>query len=165
MIISSIAAMSSNRAIGKENDLPWHMPEDFKFFKRMTKGHHILMGRRNFNSIGNCPLKHRVNIVMTRNPFFIATGIVVVHDLEEGIAFAESNGEQELFIIGGEEVYRQALEYCDRIYLTEIDVVVSGADAFFPEFDLNEWKEVSREPHFKNERNPYDYTFVTYERL
>ncbi|MCB9321744.1 MAG: dihydrofolate reductase [Lewinellaceae bacterium] len=165
MIISAIAAMSTNRAIGKDNDLPWHMPEDFKFFKRMTKGHHILMGRRNFNSIGNRPLKHRVNMVMTRNPFFIATGIVVVHSLEEGIAFAEANGEEELFIIGGEEVYRQALEYCDRIYLTEIKTTVTGADAFFPEFDLNEWKEVSREPHFSDERNPYNYTFVTYERL
>ncbi|MCB0658207.1 MAG: dihydrofolate reductase [Saprospiraceae bacterium] len=165
MMISAIAAMSRNRAIGVDNDLPWHMPEDFKFFKRMTKGHHILMGRRNFNSLDNRPLKHRTNIVLTRNPFFIATGIVVVHSLEEGIAFAEADGEEELFIIGGEEVYRLALPYCDRLYLTEIDVDVPDADAFFPEFDHTEWKESRRDQHSADDRNPYDYTFVTYERL
>ncbi len=163
MIISAIAAISKNFVIGKDNDLPWHMPNDLKYFMKTTRGHHLLMGRKNFESIG-VPLRNRTNIIVTRNPFFIATGCITVHSIEEGIAIAKENNEKELFIIGGEEIYRQGLRYCDKLYLTEIDVVIQNGDTFFPQFSLQDWQLISEDFHRKDEKNPYDYNYKVYHR-
>ena len=133
MILSAIAAYSKNRAIGVENQLPWHLPADMRYFMRTTKGHHVLMGRKTFESMG-VPLKNRTNIVVTSNPFYVGSGLVVVHSIKEGIEFARERGEEELFIIGGAEIYKQSLPLLDKLYITEIDLIVPGGDAFFLNF-------------------------------
>jgi dihydrofolate reductase len=162
MLISQIAAMARNRVIGRDNRLPWHMPDDLAWFFRITRGHHIIMGRRNFEANGKA-LPNRTNIVVTRNKNYQAPGCVVVHTLDEAIGYARDHGEEEAFIVGGGEIYAATLPLADRIYLTIIETEVEG-DTFFPEPDPQEWKEVSREPHRADERNPYDYTFYIFER-
>ena len=162
MKISAIAAMANNRVIGHQNDIPWNMPRDMKFFMRTTTGHHIIMGRKNYESIGK-PLPKRTNVVITRNPYYISTGCVIVHSLEDALNVAFENGEEEAFIIGGGVIYELAMDYVDKIYLTEIDVDVEG-DVFFPEFDLSEWDEVSSEFFPADERNSADMVFKVYER-
>jgi dihydrofolate reductase len=138
VLISAIAAMSSNRVIGRDGDLPWHLPRDMKFFMNTTKGHHVIMGRNNFASMNYIPLKNRVNIVLTRDPFFITSTAIVLHSIEEAINFAYEAGEEEAFIIGGGEIYTQALHLTEKIYLTEVITEVSG-DTYFPEIDMDEW--------------------------
>jgi dihydrofolate reductase len=153
MIISAIAAMSSNRVIGKDGDLPWHLPRDMKYFRETTMGHHIILGRKNFASLDYRPLKGRTNIVLTRDPFFITSSALVLHSLEEALSFVHDAGEEEVFIIGGGEVYKQSLPFLDKIYLTEVITEASG-DTYFPEIDLSEWDVVSSrffEPDAKNE--------------
>ena len=162
MIISAIAAMSKNRVIGKDGDLPWHLPADLKYFKRKTLDHHIIMGRVNFETIGN-PLPKRTNIILTRNPYYAVSNAFVVHSLEEALSLAYENGEEEAFVIGGEEIYRLSLPYLDRIYLTEIDLVTDG-DTFFPELSNDEWIVTAEEPHKKDENNPYDFVFRVLRR-
>ncbi len=162
MTISAIAATARNNVIGKDNQIPWYLPEDLKFFKRTTLKHHIIMGRKNFRSIGR-PLPKRTNIVITRDPFFTATGCIVAHSLSEALETAKRNGEDEAFIIGGGEIYRQSLPFWDKIYLTEVDLEVEG-DVFFPEIDEKDWNEISSEPHKADERNAYDYIFRVLER-
>lgn len=166
MIISLIAAVSRNLVIGRDNDLPWRLPDDMKFFKEKTQGHHVLMGRKNFESIplNFRPLPDRVNIVATRQKDFKREGIIIVHRIEDGINYARENGEDELFIIGGAQIYRQTIAHADRLYITEIDTLAEG-DAFFPEFKKeNKWSETSRIPHSKDERHAFAFDFVTYER-
>jgi dihydrofolate reductase len=163
MIISAIAACSSNRVIGRDNELPWHLPADMRYFMRTTKGHHVIMGRKTFESLGK-PLKNRVNVVITHNPFYMASGIVVVHSLEEALQYARENEEEEAFIIGGAEIYRQSLSFLDRIYLTEIDLVVEDGDAFFPSLDEERWKLVSEEPHAPDDRNEHPFSFNIYHK-
>lgn len=163
MIISCIVGTAHNRVIGKDNDIPWHLSADLKYFKKTTLNHHILMGRTNYYSIGR-PLPKRTNIIITRDPFFIVSNCLVAHSIEEGIAIAEENGESELFIIGGGTIYEQTIDICDRLYLTEIDVKVDG-DVFFPEINYKEWKLISEEPHKADEKNLYDYNFKVYERI
>ena len=158
MTLSAIAACSSNRAIGKNNTRPWHLPADMKYFMRTTKGHHVIMGRNTFESLGS-PLKNRVNIVITHDPFYAASGILVVHSLQEAIDMAQTAGEEEAFIIGGAQIYTQSLDQIDLLYLTEIDVEIEDADAFFPEIDINAWDVVSENIHSPDDRNPYKYTF------
>jgi dihydrofolate reductase len=153
MIISAIAAMSSNRVIGRDGDLPWHLPRDMKFFKETTMGHHIIMGRNNFASMDYKPLRGRINIVLTRDPFFITSSAIVMHSIEESLSYAYDAGETEVFIIGGGEIYKQSLPLLDKIYLTEVITEVPG-DTYFPEIDLNEWNVASSllvEPDEKNE--------------
>jgi dihydrofolate reductase len=162
MTISAIAATARNNVIGKDNQIPWYLPEDLKFFKRTTIGHHIIMGRKNFLSIGR-PLPKRTNVVITRDPFFTATGCIMAHSLDEALEIAKRNGEDEAFIIGGGEIYRQSLPYWDKLYLTEVDLEVEG-DVFFPEIDESEWEEISSEPHKADEKNPCDFTFRVFER-
>lgn len=164
MVISAIAAMSLDRAIGVHNQIPWYMPEDLKYFKRMTLGRHILMGRKNLESLDNRPLPKRTNLIVTRNPFFIVQGGLVVHSVEEGIQYAADQGEEELFIIGGEQIYRAAWPYLDRIYLTVIDTTVPDADVFFPVIGLKEWLLISSEDHAADDKNPYNYSFKVYHR-
>lgn len=162
MTISLIVAISKNRAIGIDNQIPWYLPADLKYFKRTTLGHHILMGRKSYLSIGK-PLPRRTNLVLTRNTFFTAAGIQVVHSIEEGIELAKAAGEDELFIIGGGEIYRQSMELVDRMYITEVDIETEG-DTFFPKIDESRWELSSEEYHEADERNKWNYCFKIYDR-
>lgn len=162
MKISLIAAATENNVIGKDNDLPWHLPDDMKFFVQTTKGHHILMGRKNLESFGKL-LPKRTNIILTRDTSFTYEGAVIFQDLKKAFQFAENNGEDELMVIGGGEIYQQALPHADRIYLTRIHTEIEG-DTFFPNFDQSKWKVVSKEYHPKDEKHQYDFTFYTLER-
>jgi len=163
MIISAIAAMSKNRVIGKNQDLPWHMPGDLKFFKRTTLHHHVVMGRGTFEPYCK-PLPLRTNIVITRNPYYIASGVIVAHSIEEALQIAEDNGEEEVFICGGGKIYEQSIPFWDKVYLTEIDTIVEDGDAFFPEFDLSEFELTSEKKFEADEKNPFDYVIRVYER-
>ena len=162
MIISQIAAMSRNRVIGRDNTLPWHMPDDLAYFFRITKGHHIIMGRRNYESNGKA-LPGRVNIVVTRNKDYLAPGCMVVHSVQEALDYAKKQGEKEVFIVGGGTLYAATLTITERIYLTLLDAYVEG-DTFFPELDPQLWQVVSEEFHPADDRNPYNYTFYIFER-
>ena len=165
MIVSMIAAMSKNRIIGKDNDLPWHLPDDFQFLKDQTKGHHVIMGRRNYESLPHKfkPLPHRVNIVLTRNESFEAEGTIVMESLVDALETARLQGDEEPFIIGGGQIYKLGLAHADRIYLTEIDAEIEG-DTYFPEFDKEVWKEVERRHHPADDRHAFAFDFVTYEK-
>jgi len=162
MLVSAIVAISRNRVIGKDNQIPWRLPADLKYFKRRTLNHHIIMGRKSFESIGR-PLPKRSNIVLTRDPFFAASGCIVVHTLEEALTLAQDKGDDEAFIIGGGAVYEQSMPLWDRLYLTEVAVEVEG-DVFFPQLPPEEWKLVSEDHHRADEKNPHDYTFKVFER-
>ncbi|MGM0632012.1 MAG: type 3 dihydrofolate reductase [Pseudomonadota bacterium] len=167
MRLALIWAMSRNRVIGRNNALPWYLPEDLKYFKRVTMGKPIIMGRRTWESIGR-PLPGRTNIIVSRNTGFEAEGAKVVHTLDEAITMAENiayiNGGEEAVVMGGAEIYRQALPRADRLYLTQVHAEVEG-DAFFPEFDIERWHELGREDFPASGPNPYDYSFVVLERL
>jgi dihydrofolate reductase len=165
MIVSMIAALSKNRVIGKDNDLPWKLPDDMKFFMDTTRGHHAIMGRKNYDSIPPKfkPLPDRTNIVVTRQKKFEAPGCKVVDSIEKGLKIAMESNEPEAFIIGGAEIYKLALPYAHRLYLTEIDAIIEG-DTYFPPFDGTEWIETSRVHHGKDGRHAYSFDFVTYEK-
>lgn len=163
MIISAIVAIARNFAIGRQNQIPWYLPADLKYFKKVTTGHHVIMGRKSFESIGR-PLPNRTNVVITRDPYFVATGCTVVHSLREALAFAIANGETEAFIIGGGEIYRQSWPLLDRLYLTEVDTEPEESDVFFPKIDETEWRELSREAHAADEKNTSSYVFRVLER-
>jgi len=162
MILSAIVAVAKNNVIGKDNDIPWYLPADLKYFKKITTGHHIIMGRKCYESIGR-PLPKRTNVVVTRNPFFIATGCLITHNIAEAVDLAKANEETEVFIIGGGQIYEIAMPYIDRLYLTEVEVTVDG-DIFFPEIDTDLWELTSEEKHSADEKNEYDYTFKILER-
>ena len=162
MIISAVVAVANNRVIGKDNDIPWYLPADLKYFKKTTLGHHILMGRKCYTSIGK-PLPKRTNIIVTRDPYFISSNCLVVSNIEEGLEKAYDNGEKECFIIGGGTIYDQTKELWDKLYITEVDLNVDG-DIFFPEIDFNEWTLLNEEPHEPDEKNPYHYTFKVLSR-
>jgi dihydrofolate reductase len=165
MIISLIAALTKNRVIGKNNDLPWHLPDDMKYFMNTTKAHHVIMGRKNYESIPEKfrPLPNRTNIVVTRQKDFYAPACIVVNTLEEGITVAKTADEKELFIIGGSEIYALGMPYANQLYLTEIDANVDG-DTYFPSFNKNEWQEQSRTHHEADARHAYDFDFVVYKK-
>ena len=166
MKIAMIAAKTQNNVIGKDNDLPWHLPDDMKFFMQKTTGHHVIMGRKNFESLPPkfSPLPNRTNIIMTRKTDYHPEGTEVVHSLEDALAVAERGGEQEVFIIGGGEIYKLGLDRADILYLTEIKTEMDG-DAYFPEIDLDKWKETARTPHTTDDRHKYAFDFVTYVRI
>ncbi len=163
MLLSLIAGLGHDRVIGKDNDMPWHLSADLRYFAKTTKGHPIIMGRKCYASIGK-PLPHRQNIILTRDQTFQAEGCTIVHSLDQALAEAAKTEKNEVFIIGGGEVYRQAMPQAHRLYLTYIDVTVEGGDVFFPEFDDNNWQLIKEEAHSKDEKNAYDYTFVVLER-
>lgn len=163
MIVSAIVAAAKNRVIGFQNEIPWYLPADFRYFKKTTMGHHIIMGRKCFESIGR-PLPKRTNIIITRDPFYLAYDCLIVHSIQEALQLAEDNHETEAFIIGGGEIYAQSMDLLDRIYYTEVDIEPEG-DVFFPELDPNIWREVSREFHEKDDKNEVDYSFVVHERV
>ncbi|MDW8332288.1 MAG: dihydrofolate reductase [Cyclobacteriaceae bacterium] len=165
MTISLIAALTRNRVIGRNNDLPWHLPDDMKYFMQTTKGHYVIMGRKNYESIPAKyrPLPDRSNVVVTRQAHFNAPGCIVVHSLSEGLEIAAKSGEHEVFIIGGAQIYREALPLAHRLYLTEIHIELDG-DTFFPELNLSEWKEISRQHHPADNRHQFAFDFVIYDR-
>lgn len=153
--------MAENRVIGIHNTLPWRLPADLRHFRQLTTGHHVIMGRRNYESIGK-PLPDRHNIILTRNPSYRAPGCQVKNSLGE--ALQDIQNDPEIFIIGGAEIYRQALGLADRLYLTLVHAEING-DTYFPEFDRRDWKEITRTRNEADERNPYAYSFVTYDRI
>lgn len=164
--------MSENRIIGVNNQLPWHLPEDLKYFKRITMGHPIIMGRKTFESIGR-PLPGRTNIVVTRQLAWSATGVITASGIEEALQKAETqadiDGVKEAFIIGGEELFRQTLHKVNRLYLTQVHAHIEG-DAWFPEFDRDQWQEVERadyspgQNNSPDQTNPYAYSFIVLNR-
>lgn len=161
MSITMIWAMGSNRVIGNNNDIPWHLPLDFAYFKAETLGKRMLMGRKTWESLGSKPLKGRTSLILTRDRSFAPEGAEVVHTLEE--ALAEGRKEDELMVIGGAEIYSLMLPFADKLQVTRIDAEFEG-DTIFPEVDWSGWKEVSSTPGLTNEQNPYDYQFYVYER-
>jgi dihydrofolate reductase len=166
MIISLIAALSKNKVIGKNNDLPWHLPDDMKYFMQTTKAHHVIMGRKNYESIPEKfrPLPNRINIVVTRQPDFNAPNCQVVNSIEKALEIATAENPQEVFIIGGAEIYHQGFSVANKLYLTEIDADIEG-DTFFPTFDKSKWTEVSRVHHTTDDRHKYPFDFVVYEKI
>lgn len=165
MKISMIAAVAENNVIGKDNDLIWRLPDDMKFFMKKTTGHHVIMGRKNFESLPPkySPLPNRTNIVMTRQKDFNIEGAHVVNSIEDALKIAREDGEDEAFIIGGGDIYKLGLERADMMYITEIKESFEG-DAFFPEYDQEKWEEIERIPHAPDERHKYAFDFVTYKR-
>lgn len=163
MLVSIIVALSQNRVIGREGQIPWRLSQDLKLFKQTTMGHCILMGRKTFESIGR-PLPGRPNLVLTRKPDWSAEGCTRIAKLEEGIAWAKALPETELFIIGGGEVYRMAMDLADRIYLTEVKTIMKG-DTYFPDLLAHNWQEKKRVPYLADEKNQYDFDFVLLERV
>ena len=162
-MISLIAAIGKNNELGKNNTLVWDMPTDLKYFRNKTKGHTVIMGRKTFESIGH-PMPNRQNIVITRDKNYASSGIDVVHSLDEALKLAPKT-EKEIFIIGGTEIFKIAMNIADRLYITHIDAEDKEADTFFPEIIPVVWNEVSREEHKKDKSNPYDYTFSVYEKF
>jgi len=166
MKIVLIAAFAQNRVVGINNTLPWHLPEDLKYFKRTTSGKAIIMGRKTYDSIGR-PLPNRTNIVISRNSDFHAEGVRVVASLEAAIELAKEvnfiNDVQEVMVIGGASIYEAALPIADRLYLTHVHAEIEG-DAYFPEVNFKQWLEVSREDYQASDKNPYDYSFVVYDK-
>ena len=172
MPISLIAAMAQNRIIGHNRpdgkpDLPWHLPDDFAYFKQKTSGHAIIMGRKSLDALGK-PLPNRTNIVLTRNPNLRADGVTVVGTLPEALDAAKQveagRGETaEIFVIGGAEIYALALPVANRIYLTEVQRTYDG-NARFPDFDKSIWREISRRHHPADDRHEAAFDFVVYEK-
>ena len=164
--LSLMVAKASNRVIGRNNKLPWYLPNDLKYFKQVTFGKLVIMGRKTWDSLGK-PLPGRTNIVITRQTDFQAEGAKVVATLDEAVTLAENvafiEGQDEAVVMGGAEIYALALPKTDRLYLTEVHAEVDG-DTWFPEYDTSEWKEIGREDFPAEGPNPYDYSFVVYER-
>lgn len=159
--VSLIAAMDRNRAIGAGGRLPWHLPDDLRWFRRHTLGKPIIMGRCTWRSIGRA-LPGRRNIVLTRDEEFHAEGVVVAHDIQEALSLA--GDVSEVMIIGGGVLFSDTIHFADRLYITLVEGVFDG-DVWFPLFDMSEWREVSREEHPADERNPWPFTFLIFERI
>lgn len=162
MILSLLVAASENNVIGKNNQLPWHLPNDLKYFKNLTWGMPILMGRKTFDSIGK-PLPGRKSIVITRNKDWEYEGVDVVHSIEEAVQKAESYGVKEIFVIGGAEIFKTSLSAANRIYLTRIQQDFDG-DVFFPEVSEKEWELTSSRYCEADEKNAYPHTYQVWNR-
>jgi len=160
-MITIIAAIGKNNELGKNNDLIWHLPADLKRFKKVTTGHHIIMGRNTFESIGK-PLPNRTSIIITRNKDYFKDGCLIANSIEEAIHLTKG---KDAFIIGGAQIYQQALEkdLVDRLDITTVHSEFD-ADVFFPEIDAAIWKEVSKEDFKADEKNKFDYSFVSFEK-
>lgn len=160
--VNAIVAMSKNRVIGSNNQLPWHLPADLKHFKHVTTGHIVIMGRKTYSSIGR-KLPNRINIIVTRNENFDAPGCLVAHSLTEALQLAQKHCDLQVFIIGGSEIFQQALPLLQKVYLTLIEEEFNG-DTFFPELAPNEWQEVHYEHHGPDQDNKFAYSFIEYAR-
>lgn len=157
-MISYVFAMDKNRLIGKQNDLPWHLPADLKHFKKVTMGEPILMGRKTYDSIGR-PLPGRENIILTRDKSYQTEGCTVLHTVQDAL----DRQDGELCVIGGAEVFRLFMPYVERMYVTRIDESFTG-DTYFPEYDESEWNVVERAPGILDEKNKYPHEFLTLEK-
>lgn len=168
MIVSLIVAVAENNVIGKDNTLIWHLPKDMQFFKQTTLNHHIITGRKNYISIPEKfrPLANRTNIVLTRQNDFTEQGCVVLNSLEAAIEFAKRNNETEVFIIGGGQIYKEALDknLVDKMYITHVHQAFEG-DTFFPEVNIEKWQKISEEHHRKDEKHAYGFSFCVYSRI
>jgi len=162
VIISIIAAVDQAGGIGKDSRLPWHLSQDLRRFKQLTLGHHIIMGRKTYESIGR-PLPGRQSIVITRNPEYQEKSIIIAPSISTALQIATDNGEDEVFVIGGGEIYEQILPFADRIYLTEVNSI-SDCDTFFPVIDLDEWEVESTVYHAADDKNQFDHTFQLLNR-
>ena len=159
--VTMIAAAGENNALGKDNQLIWYLSDDLKHFKNLTKGHHVIMGRKTFESMPKA-LPNRTNVIITRQKDYKAENAHVVHSLEAALAFVED--DEQPFIIGGGEIYRQGLDYADSIELTRVHEEFE-ADTFFPEIDSAKWREVWRENHDKDEKHKHAFSFIRYEKI
>nr|AIA13656.1 Dihydrofolate reductase [uncultured bacterium]AIA14246.1 Dihydrofolate reductase [uncultured bacterium] len=166
MKISLVAAVAQNGIIGKKNDLPWRLPDDMKFFMETTKGHVVILGRKNYESLPPKfqPLPGRTNIIVSRQENYEAPGSFVVNSIKKALEIAIESGETEAMVIGGSEIYALSLEYADRLYITEVLADVDG-DVSFPPYNKKEWKEISRLHHEADQRHVYAFDFVVYERI
>ena len=164
MIISLVVAASENNAIGKDNKLLWKLPNDLKFLKNVTWGLPVAMGRKSFESIDCNPLKGRLNIVITRQKDYEAPGAVVVSSLKDAIFVAQEHDFKELMILGGGEIYKEAMSKADKIYITRVHAVFNDADTFFPEIDTNKWIRTSKQDFPADEKHAYPYSFELWER-
>ena len=167
MIVSLIAAIAKNNVIGKNNRLIWNLPKDMRFFMDTTMDHHVIMGRKNFESIPEKyrPLKNRTNIIVTKNQNYNALNCLVTNSIKKGIAYAENNGETECFIIGGGQIYKLALELklVNRMYITHINETFDG-DTFFPEVNYKMWSSELLTNHRADENNPHDFKIMKYDK-
>ena len=161
-MITLIVAMGKNREIGKENQLLWHLPKDLKHFKELTSGYPIIMGRKTYESIGK-PLPNRTNIVISRKNDWFEEGILIVGSIKEAVKFAKKIDE-EVFIIGGGNIYEQTIDLADKLEVTLVDAVLD-ADTFFPKINEKVWQKTNEERHQKDEKNEFDFCFQTYERV
>ncbi len=157
-MITLIVAIGKNNELGKENDLVWHLPNDFKRFKKLTTGHHIIMGRKTFESFPK-PLPNRVHVVITRNEKYKREGTIIVHSMKEALQIAKNDTQP--FIIGGGEIYSLGIPIADKIELTRVHGSFD-ADTFFPEIQINEWELIKEEHHDIDEHHKYAYTYLTY---
>ena len=164
MIKSIVVAASTNNAIGKNNQLLWHLPNDLKFFKNVTWGMPVLMGRKTYESLGNKPLNGRVNMILTTQKNFKREGVVTVNKIKDAIFFAAEHDYKELMILGGANVYSQTIGDANKIYITRVHHVFEDADAFFPVIDENKWKLVSNQDFSKDDKHAYDYSFQLWMR-
>ena len=160
MRLSIIAAMSANRVIGNNNNLPWRLPADLKRFKSLTMGHHLIMGRKTFESIGQ-PLPGRTTVVITHQTGFAPEGVLVAHSIDQALHVVA--GDDEVFVAGGAQIYQQMLPRADRLYLTSIHEEFEG-DTNFPEFEESDWQLISEENQEPDAKNPYTYSFLIYEK-
>ena len=161
-MITLIVAMGKNREIGKENQLLWHLPKDLKHFKELTSGHPIIMGRKTYESIGK-PLPNRTNIVISRKNDWFEEGILIVGSIKEAVKFAKKIDE-EVFILGGGNIYEQTIDFADKLEVTLVDAVLD-ADTFFPKINEKVWQKTNEEYHQKDEKNEFDFCFQTFERI
>jgi len=163
MKLSLIAALATNNVIGRDNQVPWHLSTDLRRFKTLTMGHHLIMGRRTFESVGR-PLPGRVNVIITRSEDWTSEGVTVVRSLEDAVRIATNAGDEEAFIAGGAQIYELAMHRADRMYLTRVHAEVEG-DTWFPEFDdVSEWHLTDAEHFDADEKNEYPFSFLTYDR-
>ena len=162
MIVHQIVAKANNNAIGKDNNLIWKLSDDLKFFRKVTMGHYLITGRKNYESIGR-PLPGRKMVIVTRDLNYKAEGSAVVHSIENALAYVEKQGAKECYVIGGGELYKQTLDLTSSVYLTKVDCDPE-ADVFYPELHDDEWQKVMGEPHAQSEKNEHDFEFTLYRR-
>lgn len=155
-----MVAVGENNVIGKNNDLPWRLPNDWAYLRQVTMGHSIILGRKNYESIGK-PLDGRKNIILTTNKDYRAEGCHIAYSIEDALSKCE---EEEVFILGGEEIYRQFLSYTQKLYITKIHATFEG-DRYFPEIDFSLWKEIYTEKGIQNDKNPYEHYFHVFEKI
>jgi len=162
MIVSIIVARAKNSVIGRNNDLPWKLSDDLKNFKKVTMGHHIIMGRKTFDSMGK-PLPGRITIIITRDRTYHVDDCLIAHSVEEAVQLARLNNETEAFIIGGAEIIRQSIGLADKIYLTEVHANVEG-DVYLPEIKMDQWRLINKADYGKSEKNQYDFSILELEK-